>query len=358
MKKYGVIMAGGGGTRFWPLSRQKTPKQLLNLTGREIMVNEAVERLAYTVEKKNIFVVTNIEQVETMIRVTEGKVLPKNILAEPSARNTAACVGYAAIEIMKKYGDGVMIITPSDAYIKDTAAFTRVLSKAVKAAEVQDKLVTVGITPTFPATGYGYIKFDQQQDDDVRSVIEFKEKPDEETAKEYLSSGDYVWNSGMFIWKASTILKKFEQLIPDIYADLMEIGDAMNTEEEEKVIQRVYPAIRKISVDYAIMEPSAGIGDVLVVPGEFGWNDVGSWDMMEVLHDVDEKGNVMLGDSVTVNTTNSIIYSSGKLVTAVGLDNIIVVETPDAVMVCNKNNAQDVKLIVDELNAMQRTDVL
>jgi mannose-1-phosphate guanylyltransferase len=251
-----------------------------------------------------------------------------------------------------------MVITPSDAYIKDTAAFTRTLSEAVKAAEEQDKLVTIGITPTFPATGYGYIKFDKTQDTAAKTVAEFKEKPDEETAKSYLATGAYAWNSGMFIWKASTILKKFERFISDIYADLNKIGDAMGTENEYEVVNEVYPNIRKISVDYAIMEPSAANGDVLVVPGEFGWNDVGSWDMMGVLHEADENENITIGDTLTINTTNSIVYSSKKLVAVVDVDNLVVVETPDAIMVCDKEKAQDVKLIVDTLNEVGRKELL
>jgi mannose-1-phosphate guanylyltransferase len=322
------------------------------------MVNEAIDRLSYTADKKDIFIVTNAAQVELMLKATEGRITPDHILSEPSARNTAACVGYAAMEIVRMYGDGVMVITPSDAYIKDTAAFTRTLSEAVKAAEEQDKLVTIGITPTFPATGYGYIKFDKTQDTAAKTVAEFKEKPDEETAKSYLATGSYAWNSGMFIWKASTILAKFEQFIPDIYADLNKIGDAMGTEDEYEVVKVVYPNIRKISVDYAIMEPSAANGDVLVVPGEFGWNDVGSWDMMGVLHKADANGNISIGDTLTINTQNSIVYSSKKLVAVVGVDNLVVVETPDAIMVCDKDKAQDVKLIVDSLNEIGRKELL
>lgn len=358
MKKYGVIMAGGGGTRFWPLSRQKTPKQLLNLSGKELMVNEAIDRLSYTADRKDIFVVTNAAQVEPMLKATEGRITPNHILSEPSARNTAACVGYAAMEIIKKYGDGVMVITPSDAYIKDTPGFTLVLAEAVKVAEEHDKLLTIGITPTFPATGYGYIKFDKSQDSTAKTVVEFKEKPDEETAKSYLATGAYAWNSGMFIWKASVILAKFEQFIPDIYADLCKIGEAMNTDFERETIEAVYPNIRKISVDYAIMEPSAVNDDVRVVPGEFGWNDVSSWDMINILHELDENGNIILGDTIAINTSNSTIYSSGKLVAVVGVDNIVVVETPDAIMVCKKDRAQDVKLIVDALNASDRKELL
>lgn len=351
-------MAGGGGTRFWPLSRLKTPKQLLNLSGKDLMVNEAIDRLSYVAEMKDIFIVTNSAQVESMEKATVGRIAPNHILAEPSARNTAACVGYAAMEIIKKYGDGIMVITPSDAYIKDNASFTRVLCKAVKAAEEMDKLVTIGITPTFPATGYGYIKFNKTQESDAKTVTEFKEKPDEETAKKYLETGEYVWNSGMFIWKASAILHKFKNLIPDIYDDFIKIGNAMNTDKENQIIEEVYSNIRKISVDYAIMEPSALNGDVLVVPGEFGWNDVGSWDMMNILHEADENGNIILGDTIVNNTTNSTIYSSGRLVASVGVDNLVIVETAEAIMVCNKDKAQDIKFIVEALASAERVELL
>lgn len=362
MKVYGVIMAGGGGTRFWPLSRQAKPKQLLNLSGKEIMVNEAVDRLARTADKDDIFIVTNKTQAEAMKSVTAGRIKQDHILAEPSARNTAACIGYAAMEILKKCGDGIMVITPSDAFIKNSDEFTRVLSVAVKEAEDNDKLVTVGITPTFPSTGYGYIKFTKESSASgadmaavpdnmglrAMKVEEFKEKPDLATAKEYVASGCYAWNSGMFIWKASTILKNFEKFLPEIYADIQKIGDAMGTASEYDVINSVYPQIQSISIDYGIMEKSS---DVMVVPGEFGWNDVGSFDMLKVMHDEDSDGNVVVGNCVNIDTKNSVVYSSGRLVTTLGLDNVVVVETEDGIMVCNKDRVQDVKLIVEKLKA-------
>ena len=358
MRIYGVIMAGGGGTRFWPLSRQKRPKQLLNLIGNDLMVNEAIDRLAYVADKKDIFVVTNAAQVPLILKATKERLNADHVLSEPMARNTAACIGYAAMEIVKKYGDGVMVITPSDHFIKDTPVFVRTLNAAVKVAEESDKLVTIGITPTFPSTGFGYIKFDKLAKDDAKKVLEFREKPNEETAKAYIQSGEYVWNSGMFIWKASVILKKYQELIPDIYVDLEKIGNAMKTDQEKSVIQEVYPDIRKISVDYAIMEPSAATGEVLVIPGEFGWNDVGSWDMMDVLHEADENGNVFVGDTVAVDVKDSVIYSSGKTVTAVGVENLVIVETEDAIMVCPKDEAQRVRKIVDILNESNRTELL
>lgn len=367
MKTYGVIMAGGGGTRFWPLSRQETPKQLLNLSGKDLMVNEAINRLSKTADQNDIFIVTNETQVKKMLQATKGRVKRNHVLSEPSARNTAACIGYAAMEILKKYGDGIMVITPSDAYIKNETEFTRVLGVAVKAAEEKDALVTVGIRPTFAATGYGYIKYEVRSkkyesettrpasSDSVFKVLEFKEKPDAQTAKKYLESGEYVWNSGMFIWKASTILKNFEKFLPSIYADLQKIGNAMGTDDEFNVISDVYPKIESISIDYGIMEKSP---DVYVVPGEFGWSDVGSFDMLGVLHDADENGNVKIGDQINVNTKNSIIYSSGRLVATIGLENIVVVETPDAVLVCDKSKVQDVKKVVEQLKKDRRVELL
>lgn len=375
MKVYGVIMAGGGGTRFWPLSRQAKPKQLLNLSGKEVMVNEAVDRLAKTADKDDIFIVTNRTQADAMKSVTTGRIKPDHILAEPSARNTAACIGYAAMEILKKYGDGIMVITPSDAFIKDSDEFTRVLSVAVNEAGENDKLVTVGITPTFPSTGYGYIKFTRENGNvsagaakeaehaetggpgviKAFKVEEFKEKPDLETAKMYVASGSYAWNSGMFIWKASTILKNFEVFLPEIYADILKIGNAMQTPDEQAVINEVYPQIQSISIDYGIMEKSS---DVMVVPGEFGWNDVGSFDMLKVMHDEDADGNVVVGNCVNIDTKNSVVYSSCRLVTTLGLDNVVVVETEDGIMVCSKDRVQDVKVIVEKLKAEGKKEYL
>ncbi|MBQ9622117.1 MAG: mannose-1-phosphate guanylyltransferase [Treponema sp.] len=354
MKIYGVIMAGGGGTRFWPLSRQATPKQLLNLSGKDLMVNEVIDRLSKTASKADIFIVTNKTQVAKMLEATNGRIQKNHILSEPSARNTSACIGYAAMEIVKKYGDGIMVITPSDAYIKNETEFTRILGIAVKAAEEKDALVTVGITPTFAATGYGYIKF-QKSGENVLKVLEFKEKPDEATAKKYVESGEYAWNSGMFIWKASTILKKFEKYLPEIYADLQKIGDAMNTADELKVIEEIYPKINSISVDYGIMEKA---DDVFVVPGEFGWNDVGSFDMLGVLHEGDEKGNIKIGDQINIDSKNCITYSSGRLVATIGLENVVVIETGDAVLVCDKNKVQDVKKVVEQLKKDGRNELL
>lgn len=355
MNIYGVIMAGGGGTRFWPLSRQEEPKQLLNLSGKDLMINETIDRIATVADKKDIFVVTNVTQVPKMKTATVDRLQENHILAEPSARNTSACIGYAAIEIVKKYGDGIMCISPADHFIKNQTEFTRVLKEAVAVAEKEDKLITVGIQPTYPATGYGYIKFDKSENSVAKTVLEFKEKPNLETAKEYLASGAYAWNSGMFIWKASTILKKFEELLPEVYACIEKIGEAMGTSKETEVINAIYPTIPSISVDYGIMEKSS---DVLVISGDFGWNDVGSWENMDVIYDEDENGNILVGNQVNIDTKNTISYSKKRLITTVGVENLIIVETEDAILVCDKSRAQDVKLIVDQLKAEGKNQYL
>lgn len=354
MKTYGVIMAGGGGTRFWPLSRHEEPKQLLNLSGKDLMINETIDRVATLCDKSDIFIVTNVDQVPKMEQATKGRIQPSHILSEPSARNTAACIGYAAYEIVKKYGDGVMCIFPSDHYIRDWPEFTRILNEAVAVAE-EDYLVTLGITPTYPSTGYGYIKFDKSESGLAKKVVEFREKPDLATAESYVSSGEYAWNSGMFVWKASVILEQYEKLLPDVYVCLNKMADALGTDMEKQVIEEVYPTIPSISIDYGIMEKS---DNVKVISAEMGWNDVGSWDNMGVLYQEDENGNVFAGDHIAIDTKGCITYSQKRLITTLGVENLVVVETEDAILVCDKNRAQDVKLLVEQLKEEGREELL
>ena len=352
MKRYGIIMAGGSGTRFWPLSRKRLPKQFLNLTGKEIMVNETIDRLSPVIAKEDIFVVTNAAYAALTFEAAGGRLKEDHILSEPAARNTAACIGYAAMEIIRKYGDGVMAIFASDHYIREEEAFRSVVEQAIREAETSDRLVTIGIRPTFPATGYGYIR---RKCADSPEVEEFVEKPDLETARQYLASGRYLWNSGMFVWKASVILKRFAQLLPDIYACLTEIGDSMGTERERETIEKIYPHIPKISVDYGIMERA---DNVIVLEGDFGWNDVGSLDTIEALYEPDENGNVVHGDTIRLHTKNCISYGADRLIVLNGVENLIVVETDDIVLVSDKNRAQDVKKIVEGLEADGKTHYL
>lgn len=354
MEIYGVIMAGGSGTRFWPLSRKNLPKQLLNLSGNGLMINETIDRMAKVIDRSNIFIVTNKDQAEKLEELVEEGIPKDHILVEPAARNTAACIGYAATEIINKFSDGIMCVFPADHHIKNEDEFTRILKIAIDEAEEQNKLVTIGITPTFPSTGYGYIKFNNDAGI-VKKVEQFVEKPNYENALEYIKSGEYLWNSGMFVWKTSTILDNFKRFVPKISSMLDIIGEAMNTPNEEKVIIELYPKFQSISIDYSIMERS---DDVVVVEGDFGWNDVGSWDTLGALYDTDENGNIITGEHINLETYNCIAYSEKRLITTIGIKDTIIVETDDVVLVCSKDKAQDVKKIVEILDKSGREQYL
>ncbi|MDR2888420.1 MAG: mannose-1-phosphate guanylyltransferase [Lachnospiraceae bacterium] len=356
MNRYGVVMAGGGGTRFWPLSRQELPKQFLNLTGDDLMVNETIARLKPSLKSENLFIVTNVTQSGLMRQATEGVVLSDHILSEPASRNTAACIGYAAVEILKKYGDGIMGVFASDHYIRDVKGFNDTLRQAIQLAEETDNLITIGIRPTFPAVGYGYIKYDKTETDkDYHKVKEFVEKPDVMTARSYLKGGGFLWNSGMFVWRVSTILKYFERLLPDVYACLMEIEASLGTPQEQEVIDRVYPTIPKISIDYGIMERAK---EVTVVESKFDWSDVGSWDALEALHEKDENGNVANREQILIDTQNCVVYAKSKLIATLGVEDLIIVEAEDAIMVCHKDKAQSVREIPDELKKQGKVEYL
>ena len=340
-------MAGGGGTRFWPLSRKEKPKQFLNLSGKDTMVMDTVKRLCRVADKEDIFIVTGEKFVSSTIEETSAILRADHILGEPAARNTAACIGYAAMEIVKKYEDGVMCIVPSDHFIRNEEEFERVIKTAVSLAEEKNALVTIGIKPTFPSTGYGYIRCNRTNEAGYYPVEEFVEKPDLEHATEYVKSGQFAWNSGMFVWKASQILDYFKELLPDIYAHLCTIKEAMGTEREKEVIAEVYPIIPKISIDYGIMERAKG---VLMVEGDFGWNDVGSFDALEEIYEKDENGNVVLANGCLLDTKGCILYGDGeKLIATLGVENLIIARTKDIVLVCDKKRAQDIKLFPEKL---------
>lgn len=356
MKRYSVIMAGGGGTRFWPLSRSNLPKQYLKLSGNETLLNQTILRLVKIISPSETFIVTGENQKEVLKEVLLDEVPHSNVMVESIGRNTAPCILYAALKLLKKNGDGVMCVFPSDHYIRDIPRFQKVLLGAINIAQETNNLVTIGIKPTFPSTGYGYIQFDKDTSfNEGYAVRKFVEKPDFGTAQKYFEQGNYLWNSGMFIWKISVIINNYQRFLPRMYEQLMTIEDTFWSPREAEALKNVYGQLQNISIDYGIMERS---NEVFVVPGEFGWNDVGSWDSLGAIFQPDKYGNIAKADHISLDTTNSIIYGNGKLIATVGLENMIVVSLEDATLVCPKSRAQDVKKIVEKLKMEDRRQII
>ena len=355
MKKTALIMAGGRGERFWPKSRSALPKQFLSLTGDgKTMIQLTVERIRSLVELEDVYIATNESYRELVMEQLPG--LPEeNILCEPVGRNTAACIGLGALHMEKKYGDAVMLVLPSDHLIQQTAIFCDTLSDACRVAEEGENLVTLGITPNAPETGYGYIRFDAtRRCGRAFGVERFVEKPDLETARAYLSSGEYLWNSGMFIWRVQSILHKLRCHMPESWAHLEKIGAAIGTAEEAAVLCTEFAALPSISIDYGVMEKAA---DIWVLAGSFGWDDVGSWLAVERFNEKDAQGNVIRGDVIAVDTRNCILQG-GRLVAAVGVEDLIVVDAGDALLICRKDNAADIKKVLETLKSRNRTEYI
>ncbi|MBI5475545.1 MAG: mannose-1-phosphate guanylyltransferase [Ignavibacteriales bacterium] len=358
---YAVIMAGGVGTRFWPRSREKSPKQLLEIVGKKSMIQNTVSRISDLIDPKNIMIVTNKIQ-----KLSIAKQLPnvpeENIITEPIGRNTAPCIGLAGLFVRRMDPEAVMVVLPADHIMHDEEEFRRVLRLATWVAYESGKLVTVGIQPTRPETGYGYIQVVDEDDGKnpyfkkgVYKVKTFAEKPNAETAKVFLQSGDFLWNSGMFIWRVDTILKEIETHIPEMYAELMKIDEAIGHKNYDNIVETTYKIIRGISIDYGVMEKAK---EVYVLKGNFGWSDVGSWDEVYRISGKDENGNSITGQAFLHNTKNSMVYAGSKIVATVGVQDLIIIATDDAVLVCKQGESQEVKEVVDYLRRKQKNDYL
>mgnify|MGYP000884547440 FL=1 len=354
-----VIMAGGKGERFWPKSRINLPKQFLSLTDDgKSMIQHTVERVKNLVDIENIYVVTN-EMYKNLVSEHIPDIPEANIIIEPAAKNTAPCIGLAAVHIAKKDINSKMIILPSDHLIKFNEIFIDTLKIALDVVEKGDNLATIGITPNYPETGYGYINFTKgesfKDSTNIYEVLRFVEKPNLEKAKEYLTSGQYLWNSGMFVWKASTILKNFKEYLPEIYEGLQKIGKSINTGKYEEVLKKEFLNLPSESIDYGIMEKAKNI---YVIPGNFGWDDVGSWLSLERINKTNQDGNVITGNVISIKTKNTIIQGSDKLIATIGLEDIVVVDTDDVTLICHKNNTQEVKEVINNLKICNRNEYL
>jgi len=359
-----VLLAGGRGTRFWPRSRMRTPKQLLNIAGPETMLRETVLRLAPIFPLRDFWAVTNTEQVAAVRRELRG-VPASHILAEPVGRNTAAAIGLAAIHLAHEYGDALMAVLPADSYVADAAAYRNLVRAALVLAGAPGNMVVLGVTPTRPEIGYGYIErtriVARPREVPAYGVRRFTEKPTLSLARKYVASGKYLWNAGMFFWRVSTFLENLRRFLPPTHAALAELAKTIGTPRYTRTLKRIYPQLENISVDYAVMEPAtrtSGAGRVSVIPAKVGWSDIGSWAAVYELLAAKPGANVSAGPFLALDAAGNYFWSPRKLVAAIGVHNLVMVETADAILICPRDRAQDTGKIVKWLEEQKQSRLL
>ncbi|WP_333876371.1 mannose-1-phosphate guanylyltransferase [Flavobacterium sp.] len=348
---YAILMAGGVGSRFWPVSTTDFPKQFHDMLGSgETLIQKTFSRLSKLIPAENIFILTN-ERYNGLVLEQLPMVKPEQVLLEPAMRNTAPCILYASLKIQKKNPNAVMVVAPSDHWIEDEVAFTHDLQQCFDFCEKEKALMTLGIQPTFPNTGFGYIEFDQNDTNPIKKVNQFREKPNYETAKAFLEAGNFLWNGGIFIWSVQSITEAFSIFQPQMYA-LFQLGfDSYNTHEERQFIQEHYAKADNISIDYAVMEKAS---NVYVLPATFDWNDLGTWGSLHEKLDKDDQNNAVVNATVILeNASNNIIRSDAKkLVVIDGLDDYIIVDNENVLMIYPKSKEQDIKKITAKANEL------
>jgi mannose-1-phosphate guanylyltransferase len=340
---YVAIMAGGVGSRFWPVSRTELPKQFLDIlnTGQSL-IQATFKRFAQFIPVENIFVVTTNDYV-SLVEQHLPELNPANILSEPSRKNTAPCIAYMAFKLAARNANASFIVAPADHLILDEPAFEAACSKALDFVDNNPCLVTLGIQPTYPNTGYGYIQYNHEEvTDGIFKVKTFTEKPNLELAKTFLASGDFLWNSGIFIWKVQDILSAFEQFMPEMFELFQTEKQKMNTVEEEDAITSIYPQCGNISIDYGVMEKAS---NVKIIPSSFGWSDLGTWNAAYENMDKDYLGNAVNGNNtMVIDATRNIVHAPhDKLILLQGLDDFVVVDTKDVLLICKKDKEQEIK---------------
>jgi len=350
---YALIMAGGIGTRLWPLSRRIRPKQSLLLFGGSTMFAQAVERIRPMFQPEQVFVATSPEQQDVLAATVRDLPL-ENFIIEPEGRGTAPCIGLSAVHLQQQDPNAIMAVLAADHFIADAKRFREALAAAAKAA-AEGHLVTLGITPSYPSTGYGYIKqgrnLGQIDGFSIFQAERFTEKPDAETASQMIQSGQYSWNSGMFIWRLDRILEEFERQMPVFYAKLAAVKAALDTDMYDETLRRVWPQVAKQTIDYGVME---GADDVVVIPADIGWSDVGSWASLNSLLPHDEDDNHISGPHIGIETTGSLIWGNKRLIATIGLERMIVIDTEDALLICPMEREQEVREIVRRLEPEYR----
>jgi mannose-1-phosphate guanylyltransferase len=346
---YAVIMAGGIGSRFWPMSRQNFPKQFLDiLNNGQTLIQDTFERLTAFIPPANIFVVTSHEYIH-IVKKQLPVLKPENILGEPSRKNTAPCIAYISFKLMQMDPRASLIVAPADHLITDKIAFTKVCLEAFSFINKHNAFVTLGITPSYPNTGYGYIQRELQSvTDNVYKVKTFTEKPNLELAQTFLLSGDFLWNAGIFVWQVKNIIKAFEKFMPEMYDVFSAEKEAFNTPEEKKALEHISPLCTNISIDFGIMEKA---DNVYVIPSSFGWSDLGTWNSAYENLDKDYLGNAVAGEKVMViDAQNCVVHAANKkLVVLQGTEDFIIVDTKDVLLICKKDKEQEIKDYVAEV---------
>ena len=344
MEKYAVIMAGGSGSRLWPLSREERPKQFIRAGGEESMLVRTLEQIRQVVSPENCFVITNRNLLEITRKTLGDSVPASNILLEPLRRNTAACISYSAFLLKNRVGSGLVCFFPADSYVKDRASYRAAVEQAFDAAESSGGLVVIGVTPTYPATGYGYIRVDPRGESPY-PVAEFVEKPDYDTAKGYCDSGSCWWNSGIVAGSLDSFLEKIKLFLPEHYK---EFSGLTKGPDGQGAAEKAFRALPGISFDKGVLEKST---DTVAVRGRFDWDDIGNLESLSVTLKPDGSGNRVTGKFLGIDTRNSVVYGGKSLVAAVGLEDMVIAVTDDAVLVCPKNRVQEVKTLVEHLKA-------
>ena len=344
MKKYALILAGGKGKRLWPISTAENPKQFLNLYGNEIMINETIRRIEKLFNYKDIFIIINENQKDLADRYIDNKIPKENIITEPESKNTAVGIFYAMLKIRKLRGNGVVSILSSDHYIKHEDMLIENLNEGIKIAQEKENLVIIGIHPTYPATGFGYIRCDNEKIDNSYQVLEFKQKPDIELAKQFIEDGRYVWNSGMYIWSINTILRSFKKFLPDIYKYRDELSEALYTKEEKAKIKKFYNNVEELSIDKGILEKS---NNIRMIKGKFEWMDIGTIKDFFEIHPKDVNSNIIIGDAIVKETNESNIFSDGnEIVIAIGVNNLNIIRSNGICLICGKDKIKEIPEIL------------
>lgn len=340
-------MAGGSGTRFWPLSRKNRPKQFLPLASETPLISDTANRLKGLASSKDVWVVCGKVHAPNVKKLVKG-IKASHVLVEPVARNTAPAIALAAAHVFKDDPEGILIVLPSDHHIADPKAFRDTLAGAADLAQ-DGNIVTVGIKPRSPETGYGYIRVGEPLTGEARKVAAFVEKPNLETAKSYLASGDYLWNGGIFVFRADVMLKALDQHMPEMRDGLRAIRDAIGTRKYDAALKQHFPNLPSQSIDYGVMEKASNIA---VVPGDFGWSDVGSFAAMPEVREQDSKGNVVSGkNALAIDCEGSIVLAKDRVLAVVGMKDVVVVDAGDALLVVPKDKSQDVRKAVDALKS-------